>query len=546
MKKSESIFIAGLENKGFNSNFFNEIAAELEIGVAATDDKLTEFKVEQKIANLDASSEFSFGGFVNSNSKVRSLKTYYMAALLSNRYKPLMGSNGEVLALRRYGIGFALTLDVKDVETKINANYGIVAAAGALDLSRVSYKISVYGVLTPELTQYLPEQEGDFTNDIFLKIQDFFGKAKEHIGNMPQAALYPIEIIKNTQIVPDKSNTKSIYYAARAIASHKSLSESIKLYQEKKLNINDNVIQFMYSYFGIKDAYVTPSVTQRQDATKWISGNYNKVENTATDTAWVEIDSAYTYSLNEDSKYKPHPVPANWAEAPKVLEDENFEISANYSSEIKIGAMLNASSEFNTYTLGRRIVHYMDTNDNADTGSKVIETRYGVGIRVIMKISNTEFGTDVSFASIGAIAELSLGNVEYEISGIGISDSDLIKLLPVPQNINQSTFSEINKTIETLKTKISGMDPADFEPQALRIRVEEPENVDPTLYAQSTAFAYNNIKEKERLDETLSKAKSLGLLEEPIKEVYKDLGIEGNDRPRRSDRLEAIEWLEFE
>ncbi len=545
MKKAELLSIAGLGNRSSDNNLFQEITAELEVGVATTDDKLTEFKVEQKIANIDASSDFSFGGFVNSNSKVKSLKTYYMAALLSNRYKPLMGGNGEVIALRRYGIGFALTLEVKDVETKINANYGIVAAAGALDLSKVSYKISVYGVLTPELTQYLPEQEGDFTNDIFLKIQDFFGKAKEHIGNMPQAALYPIEIIKNTQVVPDKSNTKSIYYAAHCIASHKSLSDCIKLYQEKKLNINDNVIQFMYSYFGIKDAYVTPSVTQRQDATKWISGNYNKVENVIGST-WVEIDSAYTYNLSDDSNYKPHPVPTDWADAPKVLEDENFEISANYSSEIKIGAMLNASSEFNTYTLGRRIVHYMDTTDNPEAGSKVIETRYGVGIRVIMKISNTEFGTDVSFASIGAIAELSLGNVEYEISGIGINDSDLIKLLPVPQNINQSTFSEINKTIETLKTKISSMNPADFEPQPLRIRVEEPENVDPTLMAQSTVFAYNNIKEKERLDETLSKARLLGLPEEPIKEVYKDSGIEGNDRPRRSDKLEAIEWLEFE
>ncbi|NDI99666.1 hypothetical protein GWA97_11315 [Flavobacterium sp. LaA7.5] len=545
MKKAESISIAGMVNKSLDNNVFQEIAAELETGVADTDDKLTEFKVEQKIASIDASSEFSFGGFVNSNSKIKSLKTYYMAALMSNRYKPLMGNNGEVLALRRYGIGFALTLEVKDVETKINANYGVVAAAGALDLSKVAYKISVYGVLTPELTQYLPKQEGDFTNDIFIKIQDFFAKAKEHIGDMTQAALYPIEIIKNTQIVPDKSHTVSIYFASHCIASNKSLSDCIKLYQQKNLNINDNVIQFMYSYFGIKDAYVTPSITQRQDAAKWISGQYNKVENTI-DSTWVEIDSAYTYTLSEDSVYKPHPVPADWAQSSKVLEDENFEISANYSSEIKIGAMLNASSAFNTYTLGRRIVHYMDTNDNPEPGSKVIETRYGVGIRIIMKISNTEFGTDISFANIGAIAELNLGNVEYEISGIGINDSDLIKLLPVPQNINQNTFSEINKTIETLKTKISNLDPTDFEPQALRIRVEEPENVDPTLQAQSTVFAYRNIKEKERLNDTLNRAKSLGLLEEPIKEVYKELGIEGNDRPVRSDKLEAIEWLEFE
>ena len=119
-------------------------------------------------------------------------------------------------------------------------------------------------------------------------------------------------------------------------------------------------------------------------------------------------------------------------------------------------------------------------------------------------------------------------------------------MLPVPQNINQSTFSEINKTIEDLKDKISELDPSEFKPQALRIRVEEPENADPTLNAQAAVFAYRQIKEKERLDETLSRAIALGLPEEPVKEAYKDLKIEGNDRPRRSDKLEAIDWLEFE
>lgn len=546
MKKAESLSADLLSAESLNSSLFQEIANELETGVAAPDAKLVEFKVEQKITNLDASAEFDFGGFVNSNSKVKAMNTNYTAALLSDKYQTITNSDGEVLILKRYGIGFALMLEVKDVETKINANYGIVAAAGALDLSKVAYKISVYGVLSPELVQYLPKQEGDFTNEVFGQIQTFFEKAKEHIGDMSNSSLYPIEVIRNTQIVPDKDNVKSIYFASKAVASGERLSNCIKRIQSKNLNVNENVVQFIYNYFGVKDAYISPSVTQKQNASKWLAGQYNKVEKTPLEGSWVEIDSSYVNSIADDDIYIPHPVPADWATVGKVLEDEAFEVSANYSSEIKIGAMLNTSSKFNTYTLGRRIVHYLDTSDNAPEGSKVMETRYGVGIRVLLKISGVEFGTDISFANIGAIAELNLGNVEYEISGIGINDVELVKLLPVPQDINQDTFSEINETIENLKTKISELNPAEFEPQALRIRVEEPEKVDPILKAQAAVFAYRNIVEKERLNETLSKAKVLGLPEEPIKDVYINLDIEGNDRPRRSDKLEARDWLEFD
>ena len=547
MKKAELLSISLLEDRNLDDFLVQEITTELETGVTADEDEeISEFKVEQKITSLDASSEFSFGGFVNSNSKIKSLKTDYTAALMSNKYKQILNSDGKVVGLRRLGLGFGLTLEVKNVETKINANYGVVAAAGKLKKSNARYKISVYGVIAPVLAEDMPAPEGDFNSEIFVAIQKFFVKAKNYLGTMGKANLYPMEVLQNKQITPDKANVRSIYFAAHSIASGKSLSDSIRFYQQKKLEFDDNVIQFIYNYFDIKDAYVTPTITQKQNASKWISGEYNKVEKIPTGGTWVEVDTAFAQNQPEDSEYKPHPVPENWAQAGKVLEAENFEISANYSSEVKIGAMLNASSKFNTYTLGRRIVHYLDTADNPHPNSKVIETRYGIGIRVIMRISDVEFGTDVSFGSIGAIAELSLGNVEYEISGIGINDNDLIKLLPVPQSINQSTFNDINQTIEDLKGKISELDPSEFKPQALRIRVEEPENADPTLNAQAATFAYRQIKEKERLNDTLSEARLLGLPEEPVKEVYKDLKIEGNDRPRRSDKLEAIDWLEFE
>lgn len=549
MQKAQFLSVDLIENHSLDNNVFSEIASELQTGVSANsvldEKKLTEFKVEQKISSLDASANFNFGGFVNSNSKIKSLKTSYRASLLSNNYNVVTGS-GNTKIVRRYGIGFELTLDVKDVETKINANYGIVAASGALKLAKCMYKITVYGVVSAQLAQYLPAQEGVFTNDIFKKIQAFFVEAKKHLGTMDKSKVYPIEVINNMQIVPDKANTRSIYFAANFVAGSKNLSECILFNQQKKFNFDENIIQFIYSYFGLKDAYGNPSPIQAQTAKDWIDGNYNKIESTPTGGSWVEVDSSYIHTLADNSEYKPHAIPLDWATAGKVLEDESFEISANYSSEIKVAAMVNTSAEFNTYTLGRRIVHYMDISDNITLGSKVLETRYGIGIRVIIKISGVEFGTDVSLSGVGAIAELNLGNVEYEISGIGISDNDLITLLPVPQNINQDTFSEINDTIQSLKDKIAAMDATKFEPQALRIRIEEPENADPTLNAQAEVLAYRFIKEKEKLNDTLIKAKQLGLPEESIKVVYAKLGINGNDDPRREDKLEAIKWLEFD
>ncbi|WP_330442641.1 hypothetical protein [Flavobacterium sp. C4GT6] len=546
MIKTKMFFLENLENENIPKELIDELNTQLASGVKNDDNiSLVEFKVHQRISDIESQQKFNFGPFVNANSNIDTMHTSYVASIMSDNYQRVTDGEGEVIILRRFGIGFELTLKAKEVKTKINANYGILAAAASMNLSEVFYKITVYGILTPELAQHLPSREGKFTTEIFEKIQNFFNEAKMHINNMPTTTLFPIEVLKNKQIVPDKLNSRAIYYASVCVMKGLPLADCITSDTVKKLKFDSDVLQFIYRYFDIENAYLAPTESQKDAAKKWIAGSFNKVKKTPYDGSWVEIDSAFVSNLPEDSPYKPHPM-NDWATRPKALDEENFDISSEYSSELKLAGISNTSGKFNSYLFGRRIGFFTYVNNTDGSGNKVLETRYAVGINVLVKITGVEFGTNVNYASVGALAELNLGKVEYEISGIGINDKSLIDILPVPQDINATTFKELNLIIENLKYMIGNIDPDKFSPRPVSIRVKEAEKVDPTLYAQTAIYTYDHIRNREPYELTVAKVKELGLMEEVVTEIYDDLDIKDNEKPTRSDKLEAQDWLNFE
>ena len=517
---------------------------ELQSGIQDNTAKLINFRVEQKISDKHGSGQLSIGGFVNANSQFKSLKTRYMATLLSDKTKDLTDANGNLIATKRYGIGFGLSLDVSDIETKINANYGVLAASAKMGFAKVNYGIATYGFVDPTIIGALPNTSGDFSNEVFNNLTKFINTAKETLKNPNNTKLYPIEFVKEQELELEKSDIRSIYFGARQISSGISLFDAIKTARGKDEDFNENVIQFVYRYFGIKDAYAKPTETQKQDSGNWQKGSFNRTSPAGADGSWVQIDEVYSGKTeNSDTNYIPHPLPSDWSELGKELHDDFSETSADFSSELKIAAIADISGEFNSIVITRDIAKFVDVSDNRPVNSQVIETRYGVGIRLMIKLSNIEFGTDVSFGVVGAASELNLANVEYEISGIGFADTSILDVLPGPQNITQDTVSSLMSTFDDIKNKISAMNVDDFVPQAFQIRVNEPENVDPLLDAQAKVFAVRQIRDRKRLNESLRKGGSLGLSMDLITETYKDFGIDGNERVTSRNKEEAREWI---
>ena len=526
---------------------FMKFSNEKENGLEVETSIFKSFRVEQKITQFESSGQLSAGSFVNGNSEFKKLNTWYFIYLLSDKERDLVSpTTGEILGTLKYGIGIRINLEASDIETKVNANFSVLAAAAKMNKAKVNYYIENFGVTDPGLIGSLPSVKQAFSNESFEKVISFAKKAKKHFAEKENISkLYPIEFLVEKEIQLETKDYKSIYYGVKNLSKGKSLNRAILEKRDNYPGLNENVIQFVYKYFGLDDAYRTPGVTQVQNAKKWQLGKFNKVEKPSFKGTWVTIDPSFTGETgNPEENYKLHPLPDNWADAAKKLDDKFSEVSIDFSSNLKISGIMDADSKFNSLVLIKDIAWYIDTDQGRPENSMVIQTRYGVGVRLMIKFSNIEFGTEINFQSIGAVSELGLANIEYSISGIGFVDNSLLDLLPPPQNINEETVGDLLKSFDKVAKKLSAEKASELTPKPTKIRVEAPDKVDPLIEAQAMVFSTIQIKDRIKLSETQRAAKEYGIDGKLIADVYADFGIKEDRRITIDEKRDAKEWLE--
>lgn len=525
------------------------VLKEINREVAAVDSaiKINSFKVEQRIIQINSNNKLSVGSFLNGNANIESFKTRYLLVFFSNKFISINGPDGKVIR-KRLGLGVGFTLNIEKIDTKVSANFSILAASAELGLSQAGYKINVYGVNDATIIGSLPNT-GNFTLGTYKQIQTFIGAAKNLLKNVSVDTLYPIDILNQTISNPESAEYQSMYYGALKIKQGVKLNDAVENIRNKQLRINENVVQFMYSYFEIRNAYTEPNASQKESAQKWLNGKFSKKDN--SQNSWVSIDPsmengyfiALSHLSNKD-EYKPHAIPDDWHTISKEVDDMQSQISLDFSSSLKLASILDASVKFNTHTIVRDISLFRDVFENPPEGSKILQTRIGVCIRFIVHISNLEFGTKINYSTIGAVSELNHANVEYEIMGIGISDTALLDFLPDPQDINQDTMASLNETFNKIKNGLSKLDKSKLDPQPFMIQVNEPEKIDPTLNAQAVVFAVKNIAEKNPLNDVIKEGKKLGLDIDIITSTYKNT-FKISQNPDREARLKAEDWLDL-
>lgn len=519
------------------------------------DFKITSFKVEQKIIDSTNSNSLNIGGFANGSSSISKFSTRYLVVMYSNKFKNINQGNGKMIR-KRYGYGVGFTLNITDIQTKISFDYAVMAASAALNFANIGYEVNIYGVEDADLIRQMPSKNGSFNKEVYEKLSSFIDIVKANLASLKVNKLYPIEMSIPDPLSQETLDSESIYFGAKKVSEEKNLEQAIRDARNRDHELNENVIQFMYAYFGLKNAYSPPNNAQAQEARNWMNGSFNKIkELNHTDSSWVEIDPEIDPEtgafislshLSNPDEYKPHPLPSNWANIAKQIDIISSEVSMDFSSSLKVASMIDVSGKFNTVTFTKSVAMFADISDNAPEGSKVIETRYGVGVRLKMHVSKIEFGTDVTYANIGAVSELGHADIEFEISGYGITDKSILEDLPKPQTITQETMRTIDDAFTKIKDKLSNLDVSDLEPQPYQIRVSEPDKVDPTVNAQSEVFAIRKVAEvRAKLKDVLKEGRQLGLSETIIRKTYEDEFdiTDEHKKPTASDRRDARTWL---
>jgi len=510
---------------------------------------LSALKVYQYVSSIKGGGNLAIGGFVKGDSTFSSLNYKYAVLLFSDKFDVITRDDGTQI-YKRYGFGLKVTLKVTDVKANLDISFGSMAASTKMGLAKIQYRIESYGVPENIIKNYV-DLAGDFNFESYQKIITCAKVIKDLIGdNTDTVKLFPIEVLTPVAVSPDEEDSRSFYFGADSVSGGLNLRDAVLRARNSASHLEDeNIISFMYQYFGIDDAFSTPNETQKKRAKEWIEGTYNKIQSTGFKDQWVSVepnvdDDGYFVSLRHlGDEYKPHELPEDWSTHAKADYFDSVSVSFQNSSELQVSAIADVSSDYNSKTIIFDALIYWNIYDRQPKG-KILETRYGVGVRIKMKVTEMEFGTDINFSSVGASAKLGLANVGYEIRGIGINDKKIIKDLPNPQDLDESTIKNIIDSFKKLLNTVGNSDLADFNPQPIAIKVSDKTDVDTALIHQSVTFAYQKLRKRKKLKNILAGARENNLIIEKIKEIYADFGItEEDDKPSFSQRRDAVEWL---
>ena len=121
----------------------------------------------------------------------------------------------------------------------------------------------------------------------------------------------------------------------------------------------------------------------------------------------------------------------------KVLQSSfNIQTAANLG--VGVGSI---SGNFSSFVLSYEAMVFTEKIVEAPIGGKIFGTRWGAGLRVMLKISEIKSKVNFNFGAIAASTELGLAKVEYEINGIGINKPDILGILPGPGDFNFTMYN---------------------------------------------------------------------------------------------------------
>lgn len=268
-------------------------------------------------------------------------------------------------------------------------------------------------------------------------------------------------------------------------------------------------------------------------------------------STWLPINPARTTNgalvslakvFGED-KAKPVPLGPN-------PELSSFSIVAT-EIDLALAAKLGIGNIFTgTFNYGDR-AFYMDatafTEVYADIpDNPVVGTRWGVGLRVLLHVSNIKSDLSLNFGLVGAAVQLGYAKALYEIDGMGIEGGLPIVLgdLHGFGDFTAETFFKINDSVLPKLADYMKQNQANLKPVPYQVQVIQPIDLDPLLEGRSILFGMRRMRDACTLNDAL--AKSAGKHDDKeIEMVYAKLapGLAPNEHPPDSARDKAREWL---
>lgn len=183
--------------------------------------------------------------------------------------------------------------------------------------------------------------------------------------------------------------------------------------------------------------------------------------------------------------------------------------------------------------------------ENPLPGGGVYATRWGVGIRIYLRVQDFAANASLNFGLVGAAVELKQATAQYEITGVGIGPDGLVAVLeevPALGDFRYETYLKINGVVaKRLATYIRDNKDA-LTPQPTAVAAAR--SVDSLANARAVYYAIRRIADRKTLAEALTGA-AADIDRDNVRLAYATVAQVQNDneRPQRDAEERAERWL---
>ena len=223
-------------------------------------------------------------------------------------------------------------------------------------------------------------------------------------------------------------------------------------------------------------------------------------------------------------------------------------ISTSLAAKLGLGSIfdgtLNASEQAWWFDAATYTEKWRE--DTAGPG-EIQMTRWGVGLRVTMRVYNIKTGVSINYGIVGAAVQMGLAQAHYEITGIGIGKPGLeivLNNVPLTGELTGESYFKLTTTVAKQLRDYMSEKPQELTPQPMAVGVVQNLEEDKLATSQAIYYAMKQIANFKSLKYALEHA--LPVYDRDIIRFAYDVVTDNNsDLPEPSGRSvdKAEKWL---
>lgn len=277
-----------------------------------------------------------------------------------------------------------------------------------------------------------------------------------------------------------------------------------------------------------------------------------KIERPEFNTTWIPVNPARLKSgawvslakiLGED---KAHPVPLKDPTSPmSSFTVTATEMDISVAAKLALGNIFSGSIKFGDRAFYLDAVQYVEEYSETP-GNPVVGTRWGVGLRVLLHVTDIKVNLNFNFSIVGSAVDLGFAKAEYEIDGFGLEGGLQVVLgqLSGFGSLSAETYYKINNQVIPKLGQYMIDNPSKLKPVPFQVQLIQPMVIDNLLSARSIVYGMRRLRDGRTFNEAVAQAGEKYDKDE-IRAVYLKLAPNTgpNEKPQQSAREAADEWL---